>query len=87
MQASQDWEEVLVVLVKGGKKRFILTQAQMGAYHFHREYLSIRKLGQGPTLAQPLAVCDRRHHLVNPAKTGANELVQVPECPPRAVLC
>jgi len=87
MQASQSGEKVLIMLLEVGKEGLILAQAQVGAHHFHRQELAIGKVWQGPSLAQPLAACERRQHLVNPVKTCDNELVQVHERPPRAALC
>jgi hypothetical protein len=62
---------------------FILAQPQVGADDFDGEHFAIAQDRHWTSLAQALSLQKCWQHLVNPAKTCDNEVVQVHEDPPQ----
>ena len=77
VQPAQRGEEVRVVLAEVGEQGAILLQPQVLAHHFHRDHLAIGQHRLRAALAQATAFQHLRHGLVNDAKHGDNEVVQV----------
>src|SRR5205807_5734676 len=52
MQVSKTGEKVGIMLSEEGQERFILTDPQVRAHHFHGQYLAIQELGHRASLAE-----------------------------------